>query len=294
MARGRDTMIPKRVSDRFIRTVGKYQQILKNAKDRDVNESNTVFIIRDMLAEVFGYDGHLDITSELAIKSTYCDLAIKVDNRVEYLLEAKAIGLNLKDNHLRQAVDYGARNGVPWVVLTNGMLWQVYKIRFEQPVNYDLVCSFDFSELNAKNVDHQEKLFVLCKEGLVKDAREAYHERVLTLNRYILGALILSDEVVAVIRRELRKLSDGVLVDQEEITTVLANEVLKREVVEGEEAAKAQARVKKFYCKSARKPKQQASGKPTGDACRETEMETPASEEPAQAAEAPEETNRPE
>jgi len=38
-----------------------------------------VFIIRDMLAEVFGYDELLDITSEFAIKGTYCDLAIKLD-----------------------------------------------------------------------------------------------------------------------------------------------------------------------------------------------------------------------
>jgi len=31
------------------------------------------------------------------------------------------------------------------------MVWQVNKIRFEQPISYDLVCSFDFSELEPKN-----------------------------------------------------------------------------------------------------------------------------------------------
>ena len=282
-------MVPKRVADRFARTVGKYQQILRNARDRDVNESNTVFIIRDMLAEVFGYDEHLDITSEFAVKGTYCDLAIKIDNRVEYLLEAKAIGLTLKESHLRQAVDYGARNGVPWIILTNGMVWQVYKIRFDQPISYDLVCSFDFSELDPKNLEHQERLFVICKEGLVKDAREEYHERVLTLNRFTLGALILSDEVVGVIRRELRKLSDGVLVEPDDISRVLTNEVLKRDIVEGEEASKAQARVKKFYCKSARKPRQQASDKSTTDVCQETEPETL----PSQDKQSSEETTKP-
>jgi predicted type IV restriction endonuclease len=260
-------MVPKRVSDRLARTVRKYQQILKTAKDQDVAESNTVFIIRDILAEVFGYDKLVDITSEFSVRGTKCDLAVKVDNRVEFLLEAKAIGLTLKENHLKQAVDYGANHGVPWVILTNGILWQIYKIRFEQPINYDLVCTFDFSELDPKNPEHQERLFVICKEGLVKDAREEYHERVLILNRFMLGALILSDEVVAVIRRELRKLSDGVLVETEDITHVLTHEVLKRDVVEGEEASKAQARVKKFYCKSARKTRQM----PTTDACQEGE-----------------------
>lgn len=274
-------MIPRRVSDRFTRTVGKYQLILKNAKDRDVNEANTVFIIRDMLAEVFGYDEHLDITSEFAIKGTYCDLAIKLDSSVEFLIEVKAIGITLKDAHLRQAVDYGARNGVPWIILTSGMLWQIYKIRFEQPVSYDLVCSLDFGELDPKNPEHQERLFVICKEGLVKAAREEYHERVLTLNRFMLGALILSDEVVAIIRRELRKLSGGVLVEPEDISRVLTNEVLKRDVVEGEEAAKAQTKVKKFYCKSARKPRQQASQKSTTDVCQDTQAETPSPDKPS-------------
>jgi hypothetical protein len=172
-------MIPKRVSDRLVRAVGKFQQVLKNAKDRDVNESDTVFIIKDILAEVFGYDKFVEVTSEFAIKGTYCDLAIKVDNKVEFLIEVKAIGIDLKEGHLRQAVDYGANKGVQWVILTNGMNWQIYKLRFDRAIVHDLLCSFNFDELNPKNEEHQEKLFIICKEGLVKDAREKFHRRCL-------------------------------------------------------------------------------------------------------------------
>jgi predicted type IV restriction endonuclease len=248
-------MIPKRVSDRLARGITKFQQVLQIAKDRDVNESDTVSIIKDLLAEVFGYDKYLDVTSEFAVRGTFCDLAIKVENKVEFMIEAKAIGLELKEGHLRQAIEYGANNGVQWVILTNGMVWKVYKIRFEQPINYDLVCEFSFAELDPKNEEHQEKLFIICKEGLVKDAREEFHEKILTVNRFVLGALIVNDEVVGVIRRELRKLSDGVLVAPEEVVMVLTNEVLKRDVLEGDEAAKAQARVRRFYGKAARRPR---------------------------------------
>lgn len=254
-------MIPKRVSDRLVRGIAKYQQVLQIAKDRDVNEPDTVSIIKDMLADVFGYDKYLDVTSEFAIRGTFCDLAIKIDNKVEFLIEAKAIGLELKEGHLRQAIEYGANNGVPWVLLTNGMVWRVYKIRFEQPINYDLVCEFNFAELDTKNEEHQEKLFIVCKEGLVKAAREEFHEKILTVNRFVLGALILGDEVVGVIRRELRKLSDGVLVTPEEIALVLANEVLKRDVLEGDDASKAQARVRRFYGKAARRPRETGTEK---------------------------------
>ncbi len=249
-------MVPKRVLDRLVRSVAKFQQVLSIAKDRDVNESDTVAIIKDILAEVFGYDKYLDITSEFAVRSTYCDLAVKVDNTVEYLIEAKAVGLELKEGHLRQAIDYGANNGVQWVILTNGIVWQVHKIRFEQPINYDLVCSFSFAGLDPRKEDDQEKLFIVCKEGLVKEAREEFHEKILTVNRFILGSLIVSDEVICVLRRELRKLSDGVLVTPDEITKVLMNEVLKREVIDGEEASRAQARVRRFYGRAAKRSRQ--------------------------------------
>jgi len=268
-------MMPKKVSERLVRNVGKFQQVLKNAKDRDVNESDTVSIIKDMLAEVFGYDKYVDVTSEFAVRGTFCDLAIKIDNKVEFLLEAKAIGLELKENHLRQAIDYGANNGVPWVILTNGIDWRVYKIRFEQPINYDFVCSVNFMDFDTKNDEQLERLFIVCKEGLVKAAREEFHERMLTVNRFVIGALVLTDEVVGAIRRELRKVSGGVLVAPEALSTILKNEVLKRDVLEGEEAEKAQARVKRYYGKAARKQRDKSGKDPRGE-----EAEDKAKEEP--------------
>ena len=56
------------------------------------------------------------------------DLAIKVDGKLALLIEVKAIGLELKDGHVKQAVDYAANQGCDWVVLTNGMIWRVYKL----------------------------------------------------------------------------------------------------------------------------------------------------------------------
>jgi hypothetical protein len=101
-------MIPKRVCDRLVRGMTKFQQVLQIAKDRDVNEADTVSIIKDVLAEVFGYDKYLDVTSEFAVRGTFCDLAIKIENKVEFLIEAKAIGLELKEGHLRQATSFAS------------------------------------------------------------------------------------------------------------------------------------------------------------------------------------------
>ncbi len=241
--------IPKKVVERFIKTVPKFQKVLRIAKDRDVNESDTVAVLNDIFGDVLGYDKYLEVTSELAIRGTYCDLALRVEDKVQFLIEAKAVGIDLKDSHMKQACDYGANHGVQWVVLTNGIEWKVYRIRFEQPINFDLVCTFDFLALNPRSEKDQEYLFLLAKEGLGKNSREDFYEKVQSVNRYVIGNLILAEPVLSVIRRELRRLADGMKIDVAEVEGIVRSQVLKREIVEGEEAEAALARVNKFYRK---------------------------------------------
>jgi hypothetical protein len=94
--------IPKKVTERLVAGVKQFQPILTAAKARDVGESDTVTIVKDMLAGVFGYDKYSEVTSEFAIRGPYCDLAIKMDGVLKTLIEVKAIGLELKDHHAKQ------------------------------------------------------------------------------------------------------------------------------------------------------------------------------------------------
>ena len=247
------TTIPKKVADRLNSAVPKFQRILQVAKDRDLNESDTVSILNDILAEVFGYDKYLEVTSELMIRGTYCDLAIKIDNKIQFLLEAKAVNIELKDNHVKQAIDYGANKGIQWVILTNGIEWRLYRIRFEQPINYDFVFNLNFLTISSKADKDKELMFLICKEGLQKSAREDYHEKIQSINKYVIGNLILSRAVVNNLRKELRKLSKGIRVEENDIKQIIRNEVLKREIFEGEDAIRAQQKVSKLYKKNANK-----------------------------------------
>jgi len=246
--------IPKKVIERYMKTVSKFQRVLKIARDRDVNEADTVSITQDILAEVFGFEKYLEITTEYAIRNTYCDLAIKIDDKIQYLLEVKAIGLTLKAAHLRQAINYGANHGVQWVVLTNGIMWELYRIRFERPIDYDLVSSFNFLELNPKKAEDQQKLFLLSKKGLSKSVREDYYERVQSVNRFVIGAMVLSENIVGAIRKDIRKLASGIKVENKEVEQILRNEVLKRDVIDGDEASKAISRVRRISRKAAKRP----------------------------------------
>jgi len=236
--------IPQKVSERLAATIKKYQPILITAKNQDKNEADTVTIIGNMLHEVFGYDQYSEITKEFAIKNTFCDLAIKIDGSVKFLIEAKAIGIKLNDNHIGQATTYGAKEGIDWVVLTNGINWIIYKMNYGSKIAHKQISCFDFLELKTKSIPDHEQLFILCKEGLKKDAIEEFHAYKKIVNPFFIGSIIMSESVLDTIKRELRKSSPGLKIDDKEIETIIKNEVLKREVVDSEYAIDAQEQYK--------------------------------------------------
>lgn len=258
--------ILKKVSERLASGIKRFQPVLANAKSKDVNESDTVIIITDMLADVLGYDKYAELTSELAIKGTYCDLAIKLDGKLRLLIEAKAIGLELKDAHIKQAVDYAANQGIEWVVLTNALQWRIYAVTFGQPIGHELVEEFDFSLLNPKLDGDLESAYLFTKEALTRDALEEYQMQRQAMSRFFLGAMVLSEPVLSVIRRELRRMSPDVRIEIDEIRTALAEDVIKRDVLEGDRADDARKKITKMQRARAAKE----VGAEAGDAALET------------------------
>lgn len=250
--------VPKRVAERIIAGIKRYQPILESAKTRDVGEADTVTIVKDMLADVFGYDKYSDLTSEYAIRGTYCDLATKIDGTLQTLIEVKAIGLDLKDQHVKQAVDYAANQGVDWVLLTNGQQWRVYHVIFAKPIGQELIVDLNFCAMSSRSNADIEKLYLWCKEGWQKSVLGEYKDRKEALSRFAIGAILQSEPILSVLRRELRKLSPDVKIDPDEINTVLVNEVLKRDVVEGEPATDAKKKLAKIAAKKAKESKPDA------------------------------------
>jgi predicted type IV restriction endonuclease len=250
--------VPARVADRIRISLKQFQPVLTSAKARDINESDTVVIVTDMLQAVFGYDKYAEITSEHMIRGTFCDLAVKLDGKLAFLLEVKAIGIELKDQHVKQAVDYAANQGVEWVGLTNGSHWKVYKLQFAKPIAFDVALEFDLLTLNLRASDCLDVVSLMAKECWQKDRMTAYFEQRQAMSRFTLGALILTDTVLDVVRRELRRVAD-VKVETEQVRAVLQNEVLKREVLEGDRADAAARQVSKACRRALRKTRDDGS-----------------------------------
>jgi hypothetical protein len=216
---------------------------LKQQQDRDISEADTVTVVKDVLSDMFGYDKYAELTSEHSIRGTYCDLAVKIDGKLAFLIEVKAIGVELKDSHTKQAVDYAANQGCEWVALTNGIEWHLYHVMFKKPIEKHLIASFNLLTANGKDETDIEKIYLLSREGFTKSALADFRDRKDATSRFMLAAIVLhSDSVTSAIRREVRRVSEH-MVDEEVIGKILREEVIKRDVTEGPEAEAATRRV---------------------------------------------------
>jgi hypothetical protein len=244
--------ISKRSAERAISGLKRLLPIIEQQKTRDVSEADTVTLVKDILAEVFGFDKYKEVSSEHAIRGTYCDLAIQIEEKVIELAEVKSAGTSLDDRHVRQAVDYAANKGIEWVVLTNASVWRLYLVLFAKPIDKRLLTEVDLTTLDLRSDDCVNCLAPFMKEGFVKGVQEELRNRQDATSRYLLSALILNNgSVIAAIRRELRRVVD-VLVADEEIVKVLRNDVIKRETMDSPEADVAVRRINRIGSRALR------------------------------------------
>ena len=251
--------IPKKAQDRLIAGLKKYQPIVGKLRERDISEADTVTVIKDMLTDIFGYDKYTELTSEQQIRGTFCDLAIKVEGKIYYLAEVKSAGTSLNDNHLRQAINYGAHQGIEWIILSNAIEWKIFRIKFGQPIDYEEVFSFDMCKLSSRSNDDLAMIYMLCRESISSDALTEFHRQAQIVNRYVISELIQSEAVVSTLRRELRRLFDGVRATDEDLRIILTNDVLKRDTIDGEPPKAAKAVVKKAVTALAKRAAKAAS-----------------------------------
>ena len=235
--------IPAKVESRIKDALKRFKPVIEQAKARDIGEADTSTLVKDILADLFGYDKYTEITAEYQIKSTYCDLALKIEGKLALLVEVKAIGLELKEAYIKQAVDYAANQGIEWVILTNAVTWQVYKVGFGKPITNDLLMTLNFLNLDPKVDSDLESLYLLSRESQGKSLLDEYYEQKQALSKYCIGTLLLTEPVLAVVRRELKRMSPDVKIEIEEIQSVLSQEVIKRDVIEGEKALEAGRKV---------------------------------------------------
>jgi hypothetical protein len=237
--------ISAKVCSRIFTQLKKYQRVLEAARQRDIGEADTITIITDFLCDALGYDKYKEVSSEHAIRGTYVDRVVTVDNKKRFLIEAKAIGVELKDAHVKQAVDYAANEGVSWVVLSNGAVWRLYNLKFGKPIDKTLVFEIDLLSCDCKSDDVISCFGSLSAEGYSKDSLTELLNQKQTSSKYTVAAVLRTSKMIETLRKEMRRLS-GIRLDPDYLTSLLENDIVKRELVDSEEAQAATTYVKKL------------------------------------------------
>lgn len=218
--------IPDKSKDRIKKGIVKYSKILELAVKRGINESDTSNIVNDMLGDIFDYDKFFDVTTEYRIRGQYADYGVKINDAIKMIIEVKAVGMQLNDNHLFQAVSYAANEGIEWVSLTNGTHWHLYKIHFDKPIDKELVFSIDILDKNLKPAEKINLLYLISKEAMTKNIIAEYWQKRSALSADNIVGVLLSDGVIEKIRRDLRQLT-GYKITAEELISKLKADVIR-------------------------------------------------------------------
>ncbi len=210
------------------RPLKKFLPHLLRAKEEGLNEADTVQRITLFLDNVLAYDPMSEISHESQIKEKYVDIAVKIDGTIRWLIEAKSATSPLRSRHLDQAELYAAEGNHPWVVLTNGVVWQLYHLTFDEGIEYERLFEVDLSVMELDRA--AELLGLLHRTAIAKGAHEEYLRHRQALGPASLAKAVFSYECLTLIRRHLRR-RDGVLLDVEDIATAI-KELLSTEARE--------------------------------------------------------------
>ena len=125
------------------------------------------------------------------------------------------------------------------MILTNGINWHIYKVYFRQPIDKSLVYDFNLLQVDLKEQPLLDCLGNLSREGFTQSSMNTFWQQQQATSKFSLAALLLSPPLLQALKRELRKVSPSIKVDEDFLKMALQNDVLKREAVESDEAKQA-------------------------------------------------------
>ncbi|GAB4100371.1 hypothetical protein [Sinomonas halotolerans] len=190
--------------EQTLAAVRKFAGPLRELLERDANEGDTRLLITDLLCEGLGYDKYADLTTEYMVRQDFADYGVRIDRQLVAFIEVKRVSQKLNERHLRQVQMYAVNEGIEWMVLTNGQIWQVYHLTGGLPIVVDLALEVDL--LGPEPAETKaSRLFYLHHESLKRRQIEDVWRHSAATAPELLLEVVLSEPVLDVIRREVKK-----------------------------------------------------------------------------------------
>jgi len=183
----------------------RFSKPLADLVARDANEVDTRLLITDLLCDALGYDKYSDLTTEV-----------------------KRCTTKLTTRHLRRVEMYAVNEGVEWLILINGAVWQVYRLIAGLPVTIDLVLEVDLLDTTSIN-NKADKLFYLARESFKRHQIEEVWKAAAATSPKALASVVLAASSLDAMRKELRR-SSGYMIGAADLGRLLRETVLLPEL----------------------------------------------------------------
>ncbi|MEE4359651.1 MAG: type I restriction enzyme HsdR N-terminal domain-containing protein [Desulfococcaceae bacterium] len=191
------------------------------------NESNTRLILDKILQDVLGYAIE-DMKTEQKIQGKKADYVMSVEGKDVMVIEAKKAGMTLRDKQVFQATSYAAYSGIKWALLTNGAVWQLYRVTVMNKVKYIPMYSIDIRE-GLSRVRDAQYFYLLSKNGMKKqNLLENLWIKIDALRYDNLVNTLLKDEILTAIAESLTE-EFGCRLTAREVKATLLTDILQIE-----------------------------------------------------------------
>ncbi|MCW3100062.1 MAG: type restriction enzyme terminus family protein [Chthonomonadaceae bacterium] len=211
--------------NRILDGLKKYSRIVGQARQRGMNERDTADIVKAMLGDMLGYDPFFDVTAEVSVRGQNADYAVLIERQLQFLLNVKSLAVVPNAAHLLRLSGSSTPHYAEWALLSNSDVWSCYRLGVGPDRHAELV--FRVSLLDGASLEEKAQLFYLvCKEGVQAGALQDYWERVRILNPGRIAAMLLSDDVLNLIRRELQRTANY-RIDSQSLYALLTREILR-------------------------------------------------------------------
>lgn len=236
-------MLRKSKKMKLLSAMKAYSKKYLSSRCAELDESGTRLMINTFLIDVLGYEPIEEIKTEYMIRGTYADYVVQIKGIQHFLVEVKALSLQLSSNHLRQATNYGANEGIEFVLLTNGKNFDFYKVIFNKPIEIRKIFSIDLSDTTSFK-DSIESLEFLHRDSVTNKGLELLWKKTMALDPEYIAGLLYDSTVTNFIKRSLKKKFKAKFTD-EEVHNSISRIIFEAIPIEKVKVTKTKKEVKK-------------------------------------------------
>jgi predicted type IV restriction endonuclease len=173
--------------DKLHKKIEEIRAKLENLRQHTLKETSTRTIIIDPLLESLGWDIRDPDEVQLeypTVDGKSVDYALKINNKSVLLVEAKSLDDPLTDvKAITQVVGYAANDGIEWCILTNGVVWKVYRSVEKCPAPDKLMFEVTLDPLESEGISTEQvakQMWRFSRDEMAKGTLDALGEQTFT------------------------------------------------------------------------------------------------------------------